>query len=125
MRNGKFHRRVAFAICTNPFHLPKNGRGGLKLVLKIMALKKWNTNFRLGNSGNSVRKNKTYLFSCSAALADFPRERPILYFPNGFSGNFFSCIMILYFPNGFSANFFQNDKKLLPQSFSWHHPLSV
>lgn len=50
MRNGKFHRRVAFAICTNPFHLPKNGRGGLKLVLKIMALKKWNTNFRLGNS---------------------------------------------------------------------------
>ena len=60
MRNGKFHRRVAFAICTNPFHLPKNGRGGLKLVLKIMALKKWNTNFRLlGNSGNSVQKNKT------------------------------------------------------------------
>lgn len=71
MRNGKFHRRVAFAICTNPFHLPKNGRGGLKLVLKIMALKKWNTNFRLGNSGNSVRKNKTtfQLFRCSGRFS--------------------------------------------------------
>ena len=70
-------------------------------------------------------EKQDYLFSCSAALADFPRERPIFYFPNGFSGNFFSCIMILYFPNGFSANFFQNDNQLLPRSFSWHHPLSV
>ena len=64
MRNGKFHRRVAFAICTNPFHLPKNGRGGLKLVLKIMALKKWNTNFR--------PEKQDYLFSRFAALVDFP-----------------------------------------------------
>ena len=33
-------------ICTNQSHLPENSREGLKLVSKI-ALKKWNTNFRL------------------------------------------------------------------------------
>ena len=49
IRNGKFHRGVAFAICTNPFHLPKNSCYGLKLVAK-MALMKRNSNFRLGNS---------------------------------------------------------------------------
>ena len=47
--------RLQFAQIRSTFQI----RGGLKLVLKIMALKKWNTNFRLGNSGNSVRKNKT------------------------------------------------------------------
>ena len=40
-------------FCTNQFQLPKNGREGLKLVSK-MALKKWNTNFRL-----FVRKNRS------------------------------------------------------------------
>ena len=41
---------------TGPFHLPENGREGLNLVSK-MALKKWNTNFRLQYSS---RKNRTF-----------------------------------------------------------------
>ena len=58
---GKFHPRIAFAICTNQFHLPENDREVLKLVSK-MALKKWNTNFCLEYS---VRKNRT---TCSDVL---------------------------------------------------------
>ena len=54
-RTGKFHSGIAFAICTNQFHLPENDCEGLKLVSK-MALKKWNTNFRLEHS---ERKNRT------------------------------------------------------------------
>ena len=42
-------------MCTNQLHLPKNCRERLKLVSK-MALKKSNTNFRLGHSD---RTNKT------------------------------------------------------------------
>ena len=41
---------------TGQFHLPENGREGLNLVSK-MALKKWNTNFRLQYSS---RKNRTF-----------------------------------------------------------------
>ena len=96
MRSGKFHRRVAFAICTNPFHLPKNGRGGLKLVLKIMALKKWNTNFRLGNSGNSVRKNKT-TFSVVPLLWQIFRGNDRSYtFQMDFPQTFFKMINSYY-----------------------------
>ena len=52
-------------FCTNQFQLPKNGREGLKLVSK-MAVKKWNTNFRL-----SVRKNRTtfQMFRCSRTFS--------------------------------------------------------
>ena len=49
---------IAFTISTirtNQFHLPKNGREGLKLVSR-MASKKWNTNFHLEYS---TRKNRT------------------------------------------------------------------
>ena len=46
---------IAFIICANQLHLPKNDREGLKLFLK-MALNKCNTNFRLEYS---VRKNRT------------------------------------------------------------------
>ena len=45
-RTGKFSSGIAFTICTDQFHLTENGREGLKLVSK-MALRKWNTNFRL------------------------------------------------------------------------------
>ena len=38
------HSGIVFTICTNQFHLPENGREGLKLVSN-MAWKKWNTNF--------------------------------------------------------------------------------
>ena len=55
LRTGKFCPRIAFTVCTNQFHLPKNGREGLKLVSK-MALKEWNTNFRLEYS---IEKNRT------------------------------------------------------------------
>ena len=40
---------MAFTICTNQFHFPKNRRKGLKLV-STMALKKWNTNFPFEHS---------------------------------------------------------------------------
>ena len=46
---------IAFTLCANQLHLPKNDREGLKLFLK-MALNKCNTNFRLEYS---VRKNRT------------------------------------------------------------------
>ena len=54
-RTGKFSAGIAFTICTDQFHLTENGREGLKLVSK-MALRKWNTNFRLEYF---VRKNRT------------------------------------------------------------------
>ena len=62
-RNGKFRPGIAFTICTNQFHLPENGREGLKLISK-MALKKWNTNFRLEYS---IRKKGLpfQMFRCS------------------------------------------------------------
>ena len=64
------------------------GREGLKLV-SIMALNKWNTNFRLEYS---FRKNRTKFFRCSVAPRNFPLERPkkqcSIFFPTGFSGNF-------------------------------------
>ena len=44
IRTGKCRPRIAYTICTNQFHLPKNGGRSLKLVSK-MALKKWNKNF--------------------------------------------------------------------------------
>ena len=71
-RTGKFRTGIAFTICTNQFHLPKNSREGLKLVSK-MALKKWNTNFRLEHS---VQKKRDYLFRCSVAPGQFPLEQP-------------------------------------------------
>ena len=52
------HSGIVFTICTNQFHLPENGREGLKLVSN-MALKKWNTNFcwdiQSGKSGLSFQ----------------------------------------------------------------------
>ena len=42
-RTGKFRPGIAFTMCTNYVHLPKNGREGLKLISE-MALKNWNTN---------------------------------------------------------------------------------
>lgn len=41
-------------FCSNQFHLREDGREGLKLVSKL-ALKKWNTNFRLGHSVQKKR----------------------------------------------------------------------
>ena len=62
-RTGKFRAGIVFAICTNPFHLLRNDREGLKLVPK-KALKKWNTNFCLEYS---IRKNRLpfQMFRCS------------------------------------------------------------
>ena len=73
-------------FCTNQFQLPKNGREGLKLVSK-MALKKWNTNFRL-----SVRKNRT-TFSDVPLLTDIfrwdkPKSRVPFTFQTDFSETF-------------------------------------
>ena len=55
-RTGKFRPGIAFTICKNQFHLPKNDREGLNPVSK-MALKKRNTNFR--TLEYSVQKNRT------------------------------------------------------------------
>ena len=54
------------------FHLPENGREGLKLVSK-MALKKWNTNFRLEYS---IRKNRTTFSYVPLLLEIFRWEDP-------------------------------------------------
>ena len=46
-RTDKFCPGIAFTICTNKFHFPKNDRKGLKMVSK-MALKKGDTKFPFG-----------------------------------------------------------------------------
>ena len=80
-RTGKFRPGIAFTICVNQFHLPKNDHEGLKLVPKM---KKWNTNFRLEYM-YSIQKNKT-TFSDVPLLPEIfrwndPRNRaPILLF---------------------------------------------
>ena len=71
-RNGKFRPGIAFTICTNQFHLPENGREGLKLISK-MALKKWNTNFRLEYS---IRKKRTTFSDVPLLLEIFCWEDP-------------------------------------------------
>ena len=67
-RTGKFRHGIAFTICKNQFHLPKNDREGLNPVSK-MALKKRNTNFRLEYS---VQKNRT-------TFSDFPSLLPDIF----------------------------------------------
>ena len=70
-------------ICTNPFHLPKNGHKGVKLVSKMDG-KKWNINFCLEDS---IRKNRT-TFSDVPLLPDIfrwndPKSRvPYIFQPN-------------------------------------------
>ena len=73
---------IAFTISTirtNQFHLPKNGREGLKLVSR-MALKKWTTNFRLKYS---IRKNRT-----NVSPGIFRREDTKSRFPFTFQPDF-------------------------------------
>ena len=67
-RIAKFRPGIAFTICTKQFLFSKKTTAkGLKLVSK-MALKKWNTNFRLVYS---VRKKQEYLFRSSFAPGNF------------------------------------------------------
>ena len=80
---------IAFTISTirtNQFHLPKNGREGLKLVSR-MASKKWNTNFHLEYS---IRKNRTTFSDVPLISEIFRRKTPkksfSIYFPTGFPG---------------------------------------
>ena len=56
-RTGKCRPGIAYTICTNQLHSPKNDREDLKLV-STMAFNKWNTNFCLEYS---VRKKQDYL----------------------------------------------------------------
>ena len=78
---GKFCPGMAFTIYTNQSHLPKNDREGLKLVSK-MALKKWNTTFRLAYSVQN------HLFKFSEASPRATHKSCSLYFSTGFSGNY-------------------------------------
>ena len=86
---GKIRPRIAFTICTNQFHTPRNDREGLKLVLK-MALKKWNTNFRLEYS---VREKRTTFSDVPLLPEIFHLERHkkscAIHVSTGFSGNLF------------------------------------
>ena len=87
-RTGKFSSGIAFTICTDQFHLTENGREGLKLVSK-MALRKWNTNFRLEYF---VRKNRT-TFSDVPLLPEIfrwedPKKSCSIHFRTGFPGKF-------------------------------------
>ena len=89
-RTGDFRPGIAFTICTNQFHLPENGREGLKLVSK-MALKKWNTNFCLEYS---IRKNRTTFSDVPLLLEIFCWEDPKK-----------SCQCFIYFPTGIPEKF--------------------
>ena len=87
-RTNKFRPGIAFNIGTNQFNLPKNE--GLKLVSK-MALKKWNTNFRLEYS---IRKNRTTFSDVPLLSGIFrweadPKSRvPFTPVPTGFPEKF-------------------------------------
>ena len=88
-RTGKFRPGIAFTICTNQSHLPKNDREGLNPVSK-MALKKWNTNFRLEYS---VRKNRTTFSDVPSLLPEIfrwndPKSRVLFTFQPDFQENF-------------------------------------
>ena len=87
-RTGKFRPEIAFTVCTNQFHLPKNDREGLKPVSK-MALKKWNSNFHLENS---VRKNRTTFSDVLLLPGIFrwndPKSRVPFTFQQDFPANF-------------------------------------
>ena len=87
-RAGKFRPGIAYTIGTNQFHLPKNGREGLKLISK-MDLKEWDTNFRVEYS---IRKNRT-TFSDVPLLPEIlrwehPKSSCSIYSPTGFPGIF-------------------------------------
>ena len=86
LRTGKFRPRIACTICTNQFHL--DGREDLKLVSK-MALKEWNTNFRLEYS---IQKNRTTFSDVPVAPWNFPLGKPkescSIYFPTRFPRKF-------------------------------------
>ena len=81
-RTGKFCPGIAFTICTNQFHLPKNDRD-IKYGSEEMEHK-----FPLGTFR---QEEQDYLFKCSVALGNFSLERPkkscSIYFQTGFSGN--------------------------------------
>ena len=82
-----FISEVAFAICTNQFHLSRKRspkpETGIKHGFEQMEHK-----FPCG----ILRPEKQdYLFRCSVAAGNFPLERPkrscYIYFPTGYSGN--------------------------------------
>ena len=72
VKTSKFRPGIAFTMCTDQLHLPKNGRERLKVVSKI-ALKKSNTNFRLGHS---QRKNRPTFSHVSLLPEIFHRNDP-------------------------------------------------
>ena len=81
-RTGKFCPGIAFTICKNQFHLPKNDRG-IKDGSEEMEHK-----FPLGTFR---QEEQDHLFKCSVALGNFSLERPkkscSIYFQTRFSGN--------------------------------------
>ena len=98
-RTGKFRAGITFTICTNPFHLPRNDREGLKLVLK-MALKKWNTNFCLEYS---IPKNR-HTFSDAS------------FFPEIFRWNDPTSRVPFTFQPGFTETFWHGKQSVYNQS---------
>ena len=81
-RTGKCRPGIAYTICTNQLHSPKNDREDLKLV-STMALKKNKFLF-----GIFRPEKQDYLFRCSVLPGNFPLERPkksrSIHFPTGF-----------------------------------------
>ena len=110
---GKLRPGIAFTICSNQFHVPKKGCEGLKLVSK-MALKEWNTNFRLEYS---IRKNRTTLSDVLLLPKNFPgnpvgkhgaplfvsSQRKICLVYNT-CGYFASCVVFFRAPQGARKN---------------------
>ena len=80
-RTGKLRLGIAFTICTNQFHLPKNGLEGPKLE-------------------QSVRKHRTtfQMFRCSRKFSNDTKSS--VYFPAGFSRNFSSMVNNFWITTG-------------------------
>ena len=60
------HSGIVFTICTNQFHLPKNGREGLKLVSNMA----WRNGTRI-SVGIFNPENQGYLFRCTVCSWKF------------------------------------------------------
>ena len=77
-RTGNFRPRIAFTICTNQFHLPKNGREGLKPRSHVWA---WGIEMKHEFPFGTFRPEKQYyLFRWSGAPGNFPLQRPNVVF---------------------------------------------
>ena len=89
-RTGKFRPEIAFTVCTDKFHFPKNDREGPKLVLKMLLGNGTRISVKNILSGKTgIQASEMFRFSrtFSARTQDPERRVPLTFQPD-FSENF-------------------------------------